>query len=50
MMSFPITSPDEMDQDPAELVRELGAIPEYVRLFDTAYGGNDGSAVTFANV
>src|SRR5262245_34886516 len=47
---FPITSADEMDQDPDQLLRELAAIPEYVRLFDAAYGGKDGSAVTFANV
>jgi parallel beta-helix repeat protein len=46
---FPITSPDEMAQDPDELVREFGKIPEYARLFDAAYGGKDGSAVTFAN-
>jgi parallel beta-helix repeat protein len=46
---FPITSADEMAQDPDELVRELASVPEYVRLFDAAYGGEDGSAVTFAN-
>ncbi len=46
---FPITSPAEMDQNPDELVRELRAIPEYVRLFDQAYGGKEGSAVTFEN-
>jgi cytochrome c peroxidase len=47
---FPITSAEEMAQDPEELVGELQAIPEYVRLFDAAYGGKSGSAVTFANV
>jgi parallel beta-helix repeat protein len=47
---FPITSHDEMAQDPDELVRELQAIPEYVRLFAAAYGGTGSSAVTFANV
>jgi parallel beta-helix repeat protein len=47
---FPITSADEMGQDPDELVREMKAIPEYVRLFDAAYGGQGGSALTFANV
>jgi cytochrome c peroxidase len=47
---FPITSAEEMAQDPDELLRELQAIPEYVRLFDAAYGGKGGSAVTFANV
>ena len=46
---FPITSPIEMDQKPEELVRELRAIPEYVRLFDEAFGGHDGTAVTFDN-
>jgi len=47
---FPITSAEEMDQDPDALVGEIQKIPEYVRLFDAAYGGKDGSAVTFANV
>src|SRR6185503_4232938 len=47
---FPITSPDEMAQDPDELVRELRKIPAYVQLFDTAYGGKEGAAVTFENV
>ncbi len=46
---FPITSPIEMDQKPAELVQELRAIPEYVRLFDEAFEGTQGSAVTFEN-
>ena len=46
----PITSPDEMNQDAAELVRELKAIPAYVRLFDEAFGGQNGAAVTFDNV
>ena len=47
---FPITSPIEMDQRPDELVGELRALPEYVRLFDEAFGGREGSAVTFENV
>jgi parallel beta-helix repeat protein len=46
----PIKSKDEMDQDPAALVQELRAIPEYVALFDAAFTGRDGSAVTFENV
>src|SRR5262245_28389387 len=46
----PITSSDEMDQKPEALVAELKAIPEYVRLFDEAFGGTAGSAVTFDNV
>lgn len=47
---FPITSSDEMNQNPDELVKELKAIPEYVRLFDKTFGGDGGSAVTFNNV
>src|SRR5215470_10459171 len=47
---FPITSADEMNQNPDELVKELKAIPEYVRLFDKAFGGASGSAVTMENV
>jgi cytochrome c peroxidase len=46
----PITAADEMNQNPDELVKELKAIPEYMRMFDKAFGGSDGSAVTFANV
>ena len=45
----PIQSPDEMNQDPSGLVKELEAIPEYVTLFDRAFAGHDGSAVTFEN-
>src|SRR6266511_3607474 len=48
--SFPITSPDEMNQDRDGLVKELKALPEYVRLFDKAFSGDGGSAVTFNNV
>jgi cytochrome c peroxidase len=47
---FPITSPDEMNQSKDELVKELKAIPEYIQLFDRAFGGDGGSAVTFNNV
>jgi len=47
---FPITSPDEMNQKPEELVAELKKIPEYVQLFDKAFNGSGGSAVTFDNV
>jgi len=46
---FPITSPIEMDERPDELVRKLRAIPEYVRLFDEAFGGRAGAAITFDN-
>ena len=45
----PIQSKDEMNQDPAVLVKELTAIPEYVTLFDRAFAGQGGSAVTFEN-
>ena len=48
--SKPITSADEMNEKPDLLVRELRAIPEYVDLFDRAFKGRDGSAVTFENV
>jgi parallel beta-helix repeat protein len=47
---FPITSDKEMDQKPDELVRELRGIPEYVRLFDAAFGAEAGAGVTFDNV
>ncbi|HWP42356.1 MAG TPA: cytochrome c peroxidase, partial [Blastocatellia bacterium] len=46
----PITSPVEMAEDPENLVRELKAISEYVERFDRAFGGREGSAVTFDNV
>jgi cytochrome c peroxidase len=43
----PITATDEMNQKPDELVKELKAIPEYIQLFEKAFGG---SGVTFDNV
>ena len=45
-----ITTPEEINADPAELVRELKAIPEYRALFDKAFGGKDGEAITFKNI
>jgi cytochrome c peroxidase len=45
-----ITTPEEVNADPDELVRELKAIPEYRRLFDRAFGGENGSAITFGNI
>jgi cytochrome c peroxidase len=39
-----------VNADPAELVRELKAIPEYRALFDKAFGGRDGESITFKNV
>jgi parallel beta-helix repeat protein len=47
---FPITSEEEMNQKPEELVEELRKNREYVELFDLAFGGKEGSAVTFDNV
>jgi cytochrome c peroxidase len=46
----PITSSDEMNQNPEELINELKAIPEYVGMFDKAFDGRSGSGVTFDNV
>lgn len=46
----PITSEVEMNQKPEELVTELKSVREYVALFDQAFGGQGGSAVTFENV
>lgn len=46
----PITSEDEMNQKPEDLVTELKAIPAYVEMFEKAFGGSGASAVTFDNV
>ncbi|MFN0111289.1 MAG: parallel beta-helix domain-containing protein [Blastocatellia bacterium] len=46
----PITSAEEMNQKPEELVEELKKIPDYVAMFDKAFGGSNGSAVSFDNV
>jgi cytochrome c peroxidase len=46
----PITSDIEMNENPDMLVKELKEIPEYVRAFDSAFGGSEGSAVTIDNV
>ena len=43
----PLTHADEMDADPAGLVAELQSIPEYVALFDDAFGPGN---VSFENV
>jgi parallel beta-helix repeat protein len=45
-----ITTPEEVNADPDELVRELKAIPEYRDLFDKAFGGRNGEAITFKNI
>ncbi len=46
----PIKSEKEMNQNPDELVAELKGLAEYVTMFDKAFSGKDGSAVTFKNV
>ena len=46
----PIQNPIEMDQNPALLLTELKAIPEYSRRFDEAFKGTGGSAVTLDNI
>ncbi|HSE96728.1 MAG TPA: parallel beta-helix domain-containing protein, partial [Blastocatellia bacterium] len=46
----PITSDVEMAEDPDNLVKELKAISEYVERFDSAFGGQNGSGVSFDNV
>ncbi|MFQ3611871.1 MAG: parallel beta-helix domain-containing protein, partial [Fimbriimonadales bacterium] len=45
-----ITTPEEVNADPQQLVAELKAIPEYRERFDRAFGGTNGSAVTFQNL
>jgi cytochrome c peroxidase len=47
---FPITTDDEMKQDPQTLVAELKALDEYGPMFDRAFAGRNGSAITFENV
>lgn len=50
----PIQDVNEMAQDPDELVAELRAIPEYVALFEQAFGSNgkngDGEPISFDHV
>ena len=48
---FPIQDIQEMAQDKDELIKELQNIPEYVQLFNEAFGSNDIiKSVTFENV
>jgi len=48
---FPIQDIQEMAQDKDELIKELQNIPEYVQLFNVAFGSNDiTKSVTFENV
>ncbi|NUO83614.1 right-handed parallel beta-helix repeat-containing protein [candidate division KSB1 bacterium] len=46
----PIQDQNEMAQDTTALVQELQAIPEYVRLFATAFGASNGATITFQKV
>ena len=46
----PITNDIEMNENSDTLVKELKAIPEYARRFDSAFAGREGSAVTLDNV
>ncbi|HEU4391879.1 MAG TPA: parallel beta-helix domain-containing protein, partial [Blastocatellia bacterium] len=46
----PIKSEIEMAQNPDELVRELKAIPEYVQLFDSTFGGSGGLNISMDSV
>ena len=45
----PITSDIEMNENTETVVKELKAIPEYAKSFDSAFGGSEGSAVTIDN-
>jgi len=48
---FPIQDIQEMAQDKDELIKELQNIPEYIQLFNEAFGSNDIiKSVTFENV
>ena len=44
-----IVSPEEFDSDPDQVVAKLQAIPEYVRLFEAAFGGGKES-ITYGNI
>jgi parallel beta-helix repeat protein len=46
----PITNENEMGSGPDEVVAKIRAIPEYIRLFDSAFGGTGGSAITIDSV
>ncbi|MEO6336633.1 MAG: parallel beta-helix domain-containing protein, partial [Verrucomicrobiota bacterium] len=46
----PIQDAHEMNQNAAELVKELLHIPEYVRLFQETFNGKPEEVVTFRNV
>ena len=44
-----IVAHEEFDSDPDQVIVELKAIPEYVRLFDAAFGSG-ADAITYANI
>jgi parallel beta-helix repeat protein len=46
----PIRDKNEMAQDTTALVEELQAVPEYVRLFEAAFGAGNGATITFQRV
>jgi parallel beta-helix repeat protein len=46
----PITAKDEMGGDKESVVRKLRGIAEYRRLFNSAFGGSNGSGITFDHV
>ncbi len=46
----PITSDIEMNENVETLVNELKAVPEYVKSFDSSFGGSEGASVTIDNV
>ncbi|MCZ2126661.1 MAG: right-handed parallel beta-helix repeat-containing protein [Anaerolineales bacterium] len=47
-MSTPLTSADEMGGSPDEMVSRLKAIPEYVGMFEEAFGAKD--SLTYENI
>lgn len=46
----PIQNPIEMGEDPAHLIAELQAIPEYASRFAAAFGGGGASVITLDNI
>ena len=46
----PLFSREEMGADPTELLARLRAIPQYVALFDRAFGADDRPGVTLENL
>jgi cytochrome c peroxidase len=48
-VSAPLHSPIELDKAPDEVISELRSIPEYVALFEAAFGGVGDEALTDTN-